>query len=126
MSSRPDTYRWTPTCDSAMLEANWHLGRAGTYAAVRFEGGTIEETHARSAQGEANGSAFKAIQEGLSVVPDGVYPPPDIACEFGTARAWSIVPMLPHAEPHSTYVELLPRVLDPRPPQPRVPCCQGP
>jgi hypothetical protein len=95
-----------------MLDANWHLGRAGTYAAVRFERGTIEETQARSAQGGANGSAFQAIQAGLRLALDGSRPPPVEHCFFNTEQAWSIVPMLRPDEPHARYVDLLPRVLE--------------
>jgi hypothetical protein len=111
-SNRPDAFRWNPTCDSRMLDANWHLGRAGTYAAVRFERGTIEETQARSAQGGANGSAFQAIQAGLRLALDGSRPPPVEHCFFNTEQAWSIVPMLRPDEPHARYVDLLPRVLE--------------
>lgn len=112
VSSRPDAFRWTSTCDSAMLEANWHLGRAATYAAVRFDRGRVEETQARSNQGGANGSAFQAIRKGLSLAMDGVSPPPLVACFFNTESAWSLVPMLRSDEPHRTYVDLLPRVLE--------------
>jgi hypothetical protein len=111
-SNRPDDFRWNPTCDSQMLDANWHLGLAATYAAVRFERGTIEETHARSAQGGANGSAFQAIRVGLRQALDGTGPTPLEWCFFNTEQAWSIVPMLPNDEPWETYVGLLPRVLE--------------
>jgi len=111
-SNRPDDFRWNPTCDSQMLDANWHLGLAATYAAVRFERGTIEEIHARAAQGGANSSAFQAIRVGLRHALDGTGPTPLEHCFFNTEEAWSIVPMLPHDEPWLTYVGLLPRVLE--------------
>ncbi|MEW6338536.1 MAG: PASTA domain-containing protein [Acidobacteriota bacterium] len=111
-SNRPDDFRWNPTCDSQMLDANWHLGLAATYAAVRFERGTVEETHARSAQGGANSSAFQAIRVGLRQALDGTGPTPLEHCFFNTEQAWSIVPMLPADEPWETYVGLLPRVLE--------------
>ncbi len=111
-SNRPDDFRWNPTCDSQMLDANWHLGLAATYAAVRFDRGTIEEIHARSAQGGANSSAFQAIRVGLRQALDGTGPTPLEHCFFNTEEAWSIVPMLPQDEPWLTYVGLLPRVLE--------------
>ncbi len=111
-SNRPDDFRWDPTCDSQMLDANWHLGLAATYAAVRFDRGTVEETHARSAQGGANSSAFQAIRTGLRLALDGTGPAPLEHCFFNTEEAWSIVPMLPADEPWATYVDLLPRVLE--------------
>lgn len=33
-SNRNPPVRWNPTCDSRMLDANWHLGRAATYAHI--------------------------------------------------------------------------------------------
>jgi hypothetical protein len=112
VSSQPDAFQWTSTCDSAMLEANWHLGRAGMYAMVRFDRGRLEEIQARSAQGGANGSAYQAIRKGLSLAVDGISPPPLVGCSFGTEPAWSVVPMLNASEPRQTYVDLLPKVLD--------------
>ena len=95
-----------------MLDANWHLGLAGTYAAVRFDRRLVEETHARSKQNGANGSAFQAIQAGLRLALDGTGPTPLEYCFFNTQQAWSIVPMLRFDEPWATYVDLLPRVLE--------------
>jgi hypothetical protein len=105
VSSRPDAFRPTTTCDSAMLEANWHLGRAGTAAAVQFD-------VARGDQQGANQSAHAAIRKGLSVSVDGTSRTPQVACMFGTREDWSIVPPLRANEPHPTYVALLPRVLE--------------
>ncbi len=111
-SNRSDAFHWNTTCDSRMLDANWHLGLAVTYAAVRFDRGTIEEIHARAAQGGANSSAFQAIRAGLRLALDGTGPTPLEYCFFNTEQAWSIVPMLPADEPWETYVGLLPRVLE--------------
>ncbi|MCU0290516.1 MAG: PASTA domain-containing protein [Thermoanaerobaculaceae bacterium] len=111
-TSRSDAFHWNPTCDSRMLDASWHLGLAGTYAAVRFDPGLIEEHQARSKQNGANGAAFQAIQAGLRLALDGTGPTPLEHCTFNTEQAWSIVPMLRFDEPHATYVELLPRVLE--------------
>ncbi len=111
-SNRPDASSWNSTCDSRMLDANWHLGRAGTYAAVRFDRATVHEIQARSAQSGANASAYHAIRDGLRVALDGTGPTPIVHCYFNTEAAWSIVPMLRPDEPHATYVDLLPRVLE--------------
>lgn len=99
VSSRPSAFEWKPTCDSLILKACYHFGRATTAAA-------IDEHFAQSYQSGAVGGMRDAIDSGLSIAMDVGFRPYDghakkICCSFGAPAAWS--PVLANVQLNSAH-----------------------
>lgn len=98
-TSRPDAVQWKGTCDSAILDAGYHLGKAITAANISPGDPAMRRTlFADQYQQTAFGMMRQAIYTGLTVAIDGSPPgaprqpvggnAEKSCCSFGSQASW--------------------------------------